>query len=65
MPIKFNFRKRLKIAPGVKLNITEKGVRSTSVGGRAARVNLSRKGARAGGRVGWFSWAQNLFRRKK
>lgn len=42
----FNFRKSLKIAPGVCLNITKKGVSSVSLGGKGARVNLGKKGTR-------------------
>ncbi|MCH7294086.1 DUF4236 domain-containing protein [Acinetobacter higginsii] len=42
----FKFRKSLKIAPGVKLNITNKGVSSLSVGKNGARVNLGKKGVK-------------------
>lgn len=42
----FNFRKSLKIAPGVKLNITKQGISSLSVGGKGARVNLGKKGTK-------------------
>lgn len=42
----FNFRKSLKIAPGVRLNITKKGISSVSLGGKGARVNLGKKGTR-------------------
>ncbi|ESK54322.1 MAG: DUF4236 domain-containing protein [Moraxellaceae bacterium] len=40
----FNFRKSLKIAPGVRINITKKGVSSLSVGKSGARVNIGKKG---------------------
>ena len=40
----FNFRKSLKIAPGVKLNVTKKGISSLSVGKNGARVNVGKKG---------------------
>lgn len=40
----FNFRKSLKIAPGVRVNITKKGVSSLSVGKNGARVNVGKKG---------------------
>lgn len=43
----FNFRKSIKIAPGVRVNIGKKGVSSVSVGRRGASVNVGRKGARA------------------
>ena len=42
----FNFRKSFKIAPGVKLNVTKKGISSVSVGKNGARVNVSRKGTK-------------------
>lgn len=42
----FNFRKSLKIAPSVCLNITKKGISSVSLGGKGARVNLGKKGTR-------------------
>jgi hypothetical protein len=64
MPFKFRFRKSVKIAPGVRLNVTQKGLRSTSIGGKHARVNISRKGTTASGRIGPFSWVQSLFKRK-
>ncbi len=41
----FRFQKRIKIAPGVRLNISKSGV-STSIGGRGGTVNLSSKGIR-------------------
>ncbi|MHA3059661.1 DUF4236 domain-containing protein [Acinetobacter sp. ANC 4636] len=42
----FNFRKSIKIAPGVKLNISKRGVSSVSVGTKGARVSVSKKGTR-------------------
>jgi len=42
----FNFRKSIKIIPGVKLNITQKGISSVSVGKNGARVNVGKKGVR-------------------
>ena len=42
----FNFRKSLKIAPGVKLNVTKKGISSLSVGKNGARVNIGKKGTK-------------------
>jgi hypothetical protein len=45
-PMGFNFRKSLKIAPGVRLNITKKGISSVSLGSKGARVNLGKKGTR-------------------
>lgn len=43
----FRFRKSIKIAPGVRVNLTKKGVSSVSVGKRGARVNVSKKGTRS------------------
>ena len=42
----FRFQKRVKIAPGVRINFSKSGV-STSLGGRGATVNLSSKGVRS------------------
>lgn len=41
-----NFRKSLKIAPGIKVNITKKGISSLSIGKNGARVNFGRKGVK-------------------
>ena len=41
----FRFQKRIKIAPGVRLNVSKSGV-STSLGGRGGTVNLNSKGVR-------------------
>jgi hypothetical protein len=43
----FGFRKRIKIAPGVSINIGKKGVSGVSVGKKGATVSVSSKGARA------------------
>lgn len=42
----FRFRKSIKIAPGVRINLTKKGVSSLSVGKRGATVNVGKKGTR-------------------
>ncbi|EMF5518819.1 DUF4236 domain-containing protein [Acinetobacter baumannii] len=42
----FNFRKSLKIAPGIRLNLGKKGVSSVSVGTKGARVSIGKKGTR-------------------
>ncbi|MFV3368437.1 DUF4236 domain-containing protein [Pseudomonas sp. NY15435] len=39
------FRKSIKIAPGVRLNVSKSGV-STSIGGKGLTTNLSKKGTR-------------------
>lgn len=42
----FNFRKSFKIAPGLKVNVTKKGISSLSVGKNGARVNVGKKGVK-------------------
>lgn len=42
----FRFRKSVKIAPGVRLNLSKSGV-STSLGTRGATVNIGKKGVRS------------------
>lgn len=42
----FRFRRSLRIAPGVRINVSKSGM-SYSFGGRGATVNVSSKGARA------------------
>jgi hypothetical protein len=41
MAVRFN--KRIKIAPGIKLNLSRSGV-STTIGGKGASVNIGKKG---------------------
>lgn len=40
----FRFRKSIKIAKGVKINIGKKGISSVSVGGKGASLNIGKKG---------------------
>ena len=42
----FNFRKSVKIAPGIRLNVGKKGISSVSIGPRGAKVNIGKKGTR-------------------
>lgn len=42
----FRFRKSIKIAPGVRINISKKGLSSLSVGRPGATVNINKKGTR-------------------
>lgn len=42
----FRFRKSFKIAPGIKINISKKGISSVSLGRPGATVNINRKGTR-------------------
>lgn len=39
----FRFQRRIKIAPGLRLNISKTGI-STSVGTKGASVNIGKKG---------------------
>jgi len=41
----FRFRRRLRIMPGLSLNISKSGI-STSIGGRGATFNISKHGTR-------------------
>lgn len=40
----WRFRKSIKIAPGIKINIGKKGVSSLSVGPRGAHINIGKNG---------------------
>lgn len=42
----FRFRKSIKILPGVRINVSNKGVSSVSVGKRGATLNVGKKGVR-------------------
>ena len=42
----FRFRRSVKLLPGVRLNFSTRGI-STSIGGRGATVNISRRGVRS------------------
>lgn len=42
----FRFRKSIKILPGIRINVSNKGVNSVSVGGRGAKMNIGKKGIR-------------------
>ena len=39
----WNFRKRVKVAPGVTLNFSKNGV-STTIGPKGANINISKRG---------------------
>ena len=43
----FRFRKSVKILPGVRVNISKKGVSSVSVGKRGASINVGKNGTHA------------------
>jgi hypothetical protein len=42
----FRFRKSIKIFPGLKINISKKGVSSVSVGGHGATLNVGKNGVK-------------------
>lgn len=42
----FRFRKKIKIAPGIDLNLSKNGISSTSIGRKGAMINLSKRGAK-------------------
>ncbi|MFB1068306.1 DUF4236 domain-containing protein [Vibrio diabolicus] len=57
----FKFRKRIKIAPGLHINVSKSGV-STSIGKPGATVNIGKKGGKAtvGIPGSGLSYSQNL-----
>ncbi|MFV0575967.1 MAG: DUF4236 domain-containing protein [Vibrio sp.] len=57
----FKFRKRIKIAPGINLNLSKSGV-STSIGKSGATVNIGKKGTTAtvGAPGTGFSYSKKL-----
>jgi Protein of unknown function (DUF4236) len=58
--VAFGFRKRIKILPGVSLNLSKSGP-SASVGPRGAKLSVNRKGEQRAyvGRSGWF-WRRRV-----
>lgn len=42
----FRFRKSIKLFPGFKINLTQKGISSASIGKLGASVNIGKKGTR-------------------
>ena len=57
----FKFRKRIKIAPGININLSKSGI-STSIGKPEATINIGKKGVKAtvGVPGSGFSYSQNL-----
>lgn len=66
MIVGFRFRKSFKIAPGVKLNVSKKGI-GTSVGGKYGRINTSSRGTSIGASIPGtgISYNKNLGKGKK
>ncbi|TCB41725.1 DUF4236 domain-containing protein [Acinetobacter terrestris] len=42
----FRFRKSIKLLPGLKINLTHKGISSASIGKPGASLNIGKKGTR-------------------
>lgn len=42
----FKFRKSIKLLPGLKINLTHKGISSASIGKSGASLNIGKKGTR-------------------
>lgn len=38
------FRKRIRVAPGVRINLSSKGISSATIGPRGASVNIGKRG---------------------
>ncbi|HAH8787745.1 TPA: DUF4236 domain-containing protein [Escherichia coli] len=43
----FKFRKRIKIAPGISINIGKSGITSATIGKRGASLNVGKNGVKA------------------
>ncbi len=43
------FRKAIRLAPGIRLNISKHGISSLSIGGKGLTYNIGKKGTRATG----------------
>ncbi|GAA5089454.1 hypothetical protein GCM10023210_14290 [Chryseobacterium ginsengisoli] len=56
----WSYRKRIKLIPGVHLNISPKGV-NTTIGKRGASVNFSSRGARINTNI-WLKALGKLFK---
>lgn len=58
----WSYRKRIKVIPGVHLNISKKGI-STTVGKRGTSVNFSSSGTRINTNI-WIKVLGKLFNQK-
>lgn len=63
----FRFRKKIRIAPGISLNISKKGISSMTIGKPGASLNIGGKNPRAtiGIPGSGMSWATSLASAKK
>ena len=62
----FRFRKSFKVAPGVRMNVSKRGV-GTTIGGKGLRVNTSSRGVSVGSSIPGtgISYNQRLNSHKK
>ncbi|CNJ46153.1 TPA: DUF4236 domain-containing protein [Yersinia enterocolitica] len=58
----FRFRRRIKIAPGININIGKNGVTSATIGKRGASVNIGKAGTKATAGIPGtgMSWTETL-----
>jgi len=61
----WSFRKRIKIAPGLKLNIGKRGINSLSIGGKGVSLNVGKRGVKARVSAGGLSSETMLADRAK
>lgn len=61
----FRFSKRIKILPGISLNLSGSGI-STTIGPKGAKVNIGKRGVTASSSLPGtgLSWRERLFKWK-
>lgn len=59
MPFKLRLRKRIKLAPGVSVSLSNKGI-STSVGNKHARITSGPRGTRISGDIGPLQYEKQI-----
>jgi hypothetical protein len=59
----WSYRKRIKVLPGIHLNISQKGV-NTTIGKRCASVNFSSRGTRINSTNVWIKMLGKLLKNK-
>lgn len=64
MSFKVRWRKRIKIAPGISVNVSNKGV-STSVGSKHARITTGPRGTRVSGGIGPIRYEKQIAKKPK
>jgi hypothetical protein len=43
----FQYRRRVKLLPGISLNVTQNGIASITLGQKGVRLNINRRGVKA------------------